>query len=95
MRAAGRSGLSRGIAGRTGSTMLVSNLGGLVGAGAGDVLHAAFYPAAHGRSGVSIGAVGHAGATTITVRARARTYAAVEAWALLDLVVREAGRQAG
>ena len=50
MRAATKSGLSRAIADRTGSTLLVSNLGGLVGAGAEDVLKAAFYPAAHGRS---------------------------------------------
>jgi hypothetical protein len=94
MRAASRTGLSRALADRTGSTLLVSNLGGLVGAGAGDVLSAAFYPAAHGRSGVAVGAVGQGGGTWITVRARARTYSHDVAWALLERVVEEAGREA-
>jgi hypothetical protein len=69
---------------RTGSTLLVSNLGRLQ--PAGPVTAAALYPSAHGRSGISIGAVTVAGATTLTVRARRRDFGRPAAAAFLDLV---------
>jgi len=77
--------LARRLAGRTGSTLLVSNLGRLD--SAGSVRAAAFYPMAHGRSGVSIGCVTARESTVITLRARRSDFGAAAAAELLDLVV--------
>ena len=73
------------LARRTGSTMLVSNLGGLE--PAGTVRASALYPAAHGRSGVAIGCVTAPAATVVTLRARRADFSGAGAINLLQLVV--------
>ncbi len=72
---------TRLLAGRLGSTFLVSNLG-LVSTG-DTVRSLAFYPAASGRSGVAFGAATTGGTTTVTVRARRRDFDAPAAARLL------------
>lgn len=64
--------VTRSLAGRLGSTFLVSNLGE-VNAG-GLVRNLAFYPTASGRSGVAFGAVTVGATTTITTRTRHRDF---------------------
>ena len=65
-RAAAR--MARALASRTGSSMLVSNLG-LV-EDAGPIRSGAFYPAVHGRSGIAVGVVTVNDTLTLTLRAR-------------------------
>lgn len=72
---------TRLLAGRLGSTFLVSNLG-IVSAG-GAVRSIAFYPAASGRSGVAFGAATVGDTSTLTVRARRRDFDAAAADALV------------
>jgi hypothetical protein len=84
LRAARASGLAAKLERRTGSTMLVSNLGELMPRDA--VTAAEFYPSAHGRSGVAIGAIRAGGRTTLTVRARASDFTDEEASRFLELV---------
>ncbi|WP_290058202.1 hypothetical protein [Amycolatopsis solani] len=72
---------TRLLAGRLGSTFLVSNLG-LVST-VDTVRSLAFYPAASGRSGVAFGAATTGGTTTVTVRARRRDFDAPAAARLL------------
>lgn len=77
---------TRMLAGRLGSTFLVSNLGVV---SAGDRVRAlTLYPAASGRSGVAFGAVSVAETSTLTVRARRRDFDRASAAALLDQLVR-------
>jgi hypothetical protein len=85
LRAARATGLAARLERRTGSTLLVSNLGGLVPEDA--VAEAAFYPSAHGRSGLAVGAVRAGGRTTLTVRARRSGFTEEEARRFLTLVV--------
>ncbi|WP_439382979.1 hypothetical protein [Amycolatopsis lexingtonensis] len=73
---------TRLLAGRLGSTFLVSNLGVV---STGDTVRSlAFYPAASGRSGVAFGAATTGGTTTVTVRARRKDFDAPAAARLLD-----------
>jgi len=90
LRAARAVGAAARLERRTGSTLLVSNLGRLMPEAA--VLDAAFYPAAHGRSGLAVGAVGAGEGTTITVRARRADFSPDAAARFLDLA---AGRFGG
>jgi hypothetical protein len=87
LRAARASGVAARIERRTGSTLLVSNLGEL--APDGVVGAAEFYPSAHGRSGVAVGAIRAGGATTLTVRARAADFTDEEAARFLHLVAEQ------
>jgi hypothetical protein len=89
LRAARATGLAARLERRTGSTLLVSNLGGMVPDDA--LAEAAFYPSAHGRSGLAVGAVRAGGRTTLTVRARRSGFTEEEARRFLTLV---AGRVA-
>jgi SAM-dependent methyltransferase len=84
-RATSALGLGKVLARRTGSTMLVSNLGRVE--PDGPLADAAFFPSAHGRSGVAIGGVGVGGRMTVTLRARRSAFSLPDAAALLDLVV--------
>jgi hypothetical protein len=86
LRAARATGLASRLERRTGSTLLVSNLGALTPPAA--VADAAFYPAAHGRSGVAVGAVATGGVTTVTLRARRRDFSDPAAREFLGLVER-------
>jgi hypothetical protein len=79
--------LTRALAGRLGSTFLVSNLG-VVQAGPA-VRSLAFHPTAGGRSGVAIGAATVGSTTTITLRARRADFDAGAADELLAAVVAE------
>ncbi len=90
LRAARAAGIAKLLERRTGSTLLVSNLGGLV--PEEPVVRAAFYPAAHGRSGVAVGAIRAGQVTTITARARRSDFTRPAAAGFLDLV---AGRVGG
>ncbi|SEF26017.1 hypothetical protein SAMN05421837_10345 [Amycolatopsis pretoriensis] len=73
---------TRLLAGRLGSTFLVSNLGVV---STGDTVRSlAFYPAASGRSGVAFGAATTGDVTTVTVRARRRDFDAAAAERLLE-----------
>jgi hypothetical protein len=56
------------MSGRTGSSMLLSNLGRIE--DPGPVGYAAFYPAVHGRSGIGVGVVTVNETLTLTLRAR-------------------------
>jgi hypothetical protein len=88
--------LARALAGRTGSSVLVTNLGRLV--QAGPVRAAALYPSVHGRSGVGIGGVTVGPMLTLTVRARRRDFSREAARAILttvaDLLVRRSPERA-
>ncbi len=84
LRAARASGVTTRLERRTGSTVLVSNLGTLVPEDA--VGAAEFYPSAHGRSGVAIGAIRAGGRTTLTIRARRLDFTDEEAARFLELV---------
>jgi hypothetical protein len=84
MRVAHRLGLAAALERRTGSTLLVSNLGRLM--GEAGIVRAAFYPSAHGRSGVAVGAVGYGDRSCVTIRARSRDFNEVAAQALLNLI---------
>ncbi len=88
-----RVGLARMMASRLGSTLLVSNLGSVLPAGA--CSSAAFFPAGHGRSGVAVGGIGVDGRTILTVRARRRDFSRAAAEHLLDVIADqvEAGRR--
>ena len=92
MRAANRAGASRLLEDRTGSTLLVSNLGRLAPDDA--VAGAAFYPSAHGRSGIAVGGVILGDRTTITLRARRRTFSPAAARELVDLLASHAAASA-
>jgi hypothetical protein len=70
------------VAGRMGSTLLVSNLGAVSGIDGLESL--AFWPVAYGRSGVAIGAASVDGQTTVTVRAPARGFTAGDARQLVE-----------
>ena len=85
-RAAASLGVPRALQRRTGSTLLVSHLGGI--SPAEDLAGAAFFPAAHGRSGVAVGAVAVDGRTTVSVRARRVDFSRTASTALLGLIVR-------
>jgi hypothetical protein len=76
--------LKRALSDRLGSTLLVSNLAQLKGAG---LRSAAFYPVAHGVSGVALGAARVEDTTTITIRARLKDFDAEGARRLLGCVV--------
>jgi hypothetical protein len=94
LRAARASGVAARLERRTGSTLLVSNLGELTPDGV--VTEAEFYPSAHGRSGVAIGAIRADGRTTLTIRARRLDFTDEEAVRFLDLVAdRVTASQAG
>jgi hypothetical protein len=82
--------LSRALASRLGSTLLVSNIGRMD--GSGRVRRAALYPAAHGRSGVSIGCAAVGTEALVTLRARKSSFSARVAGSLLDVVVEELER---
>jgi hypothetical protein len=72
---------TRLLAGRLGSTFLVSNLGIV---SAGDVVRSiAFYPAASGRSGVAFGAATVGDTSTLTIRARRKDFDAAAAAVLV------------
>jgi hypothetical protein len=77
-------GLSRALSGRTGSTLLVSHLGGLM--SAGSVRCAVFYPAAHGRSGICVGGITVDGTTTLGLRARRAAFSRASAGDFLATV---------
>ena len=72
------------VAGRMGSTLLVSNLGSVTGIEALDSL--AFWPVAYGRSAVAVGAATVAGETTLTIRVPSRAFAAQDAERLVGAV---------
>lgn len=77
--------VTRTLAGRLGSTFLVSNLGVV---SAGDAVRSiAFYPAASGRSGVAFGVVTVGETTTYTIRARRKDFGAAAAAELVDELV--------
>jgi hypothetical protein len=77
--------VTRSLAGRLGSTFLVSNLGVV---SAGDAVRSiAFYPAASGRSGVAFGVTTVGGTSTFTVRARRKDFGASAAAELVDELV--------
>jgi hypothetical protein len=77
--------VTRTLAGRLGSTFLVSNLGVV---SAGDAVRSiAFYPAASGRSGVAFGVVTVGETTTYTIRARRRDFGTAAAAELVDELV--------
>ncbi len=87
---------TRLLAGRLGSTFLVSNLG-VVSAGE-KVRTLAFHPAASGRSGVAFGVATTGGRTTVTVRARRKDFdeaAAVRLLGEFRAAVRDQGSRAG
>jgi hypothetical protein len=84
LRAARASGLAARMERRTGSTLLVSNLGGVLPEGV--VMGAEFYPSAHGRSGFAVGAVRADAGTTLTARARRSDFTEEEATRFLALV---------
>jgi hypothetical protein len=76
---------TRLLAGRLGSTFLVSNLGVV---SAPDVVRSiSFYPAASGRSGVAFGAVTVGDTSTVTVRARRKDFDDSAAGRLADGLV--------
>jgi hypothetical protein len=77
--------VTRALAGRLGSTFLVSSLG-VVSAG-GAVRSLAFYPAASGRSGVAFGAATVGETSTFTVRARRKDFGTAAAAELVDELV--------
>jgi hypothetical protein len=70
------------LAPRLGSTLLVSHLGDVTTAAAGDL---AFYPVTAGGTGLSLGAVGHGGRTVLTLRARASSWSPA---GLMELLAR-------
>lgn len=74
----------RALAPRLGSTLLVSHLGEVTAPG---VASLAFHPVTAGGSGLSLGAATLRGTTTLTLRARARTWGEPELARLLDGVV--------
>ncbi len=78
----------RALQRRTGSTVLVSNLGRFE--PSGSVVDAGFFPSAHGRSGVAIGAIGAGERITLTLRARMSDFSRSAAQDLLELVVARA-----
>ncbi|HEX3316748.1 MAG TPA: hypothetical protein VHR88_01940 [Solirubrobacteraceae bacterium] len=79
--------LARRAAEQLGSTLLVSNLGSLQ--GPAELQSVAFFPKAYGRSGVALGAATVGDASTITMRARARSFGREDLERLLAQVVRE------
>jgi hypothetical protein len=82
---------TRLLAGRLGSTFLVSNLGVV---SAPDVVRSiAFYPAASGRSGVAFGAATVGDTSTVTVRARRKDFDDAAAGRLADGLVLALRRQ--
>jgi hypothetical protein len=91
LRFASSMGISRMVAARTGSTLLVSHLGRLhpdVG-----LKRAAFFPSAHGRSGVAVGGITVGDTTTLSVRARRSEFDSDAARSLLELVRRSLSEQ--
>ncbi|UMO99476.1 hypothetical protein [Amycolatopsis sp. EV170708-02-1] len=82
---------TRLLAGRLGSTYLVSNLGVVSAADA--VTSIAFYPAASGRSGVAFGAVTVGETSTLTVRARRKDFDDAATADLADGIVEALRRQ--
>lgn len=84
MRVARASGVSTLLERRTGSTLLVSHLGGID--PHGGVSELAFFPSAHGRSGVAVGGASIGDRTIVTVRARRRDFGDASAQELADLV---------
>lgn len=93
MRAARIAGISRALEGRTGSTLLVSNLGRLAQRTA--ISDIAFFPSAHGRSGVAVGGIVLGERTSVTVRARGSDFSRSAAQELADLVAACAAGQPG
>ncbi len=93
LRAARATGLAARLERRTGSTLLVSNLGLLRPGDA--VAEAAFYPSAHGRSGLAVGGVRTGRRTTLTVRARRAGFSEEEARRFLDLVAGDVAAAGG
>jgi hypothetical protein len=83
----GLAGAARAVAGRLGSTLLVSSLGGL--SGPDRLLSVAFFPKAYGRSGVALGAAAVGAASTLTLRVRARDFGHDDAARLLAAIVDE------
>jgi hypothetical protein len=77
--------VTRALAGRLGSTFLVSNLGVVSADGA--VRSIAFYPAASGRSGVAFGVVTVGETSTFTIRARRKDFGTAAAAELVDELV--------
>ncbi|MBB5850791.1 hypothetical protein HDA45_000878 [Amycolatopsis umgeniensis] len=82
---------TRLLAGRLGSTYLVSNLGVVSVADA--VTSIAFYPAASGRSGVAFGAATVGDTSTVTVRARRKDFDDAATAGLADGIVEALRRQ--
>ncbi|CRK61366.1 hypothetical protein [Alloactinosynnema sp. L-07] len=78
---------TRLLAGRLGSSFLVSNLGPV--STSDEVRALAFHPAASGRSAVAFGAVTVADTTTLTLRVRARDFTYESAAELLSSLVTE------
>jgi hypothetical protein len=82
--------VARVLASRTGSSLLVSNLGRLDSASAATTAEAAaFYPSVHGRSGIAVGAVSVRDRLTLTLRARRGEFSLEAAERLLAWVQQE------
>ncbi len=78
--------LARPLAGRLGSTLLVSNLGRIE--APDQVRSISFWPVAHGRSGVALGAATVGGTTMLALRARRTSFDQAAATSLLDAIRR-------
>ena len=72
---------------RTGSSMLLSNLGRVE--DAGPIAHGAFYPAVHGRSGIGVGVVTVNETLTLTLRARRSEFTREAAETILRSIAEE------
>jgi len=72
---------------RTGSSMLVSNLGRVE--DADPIGYGAFYPAVHGRSGIAVGVVTVNDTLTLTLRARRSEFTREGAETILRSIAEE------
>src|SRR5205823_11229268 len=79
--------LTRPLAGRLGSTLLVSNLGRVE--APPEVRSISFWPVAHGRSGIALGVATVGDRTVLGLRARRSSFTPAGAQRFLDAVASE------